>query len=190
MDANLLRCPWSDTDALYRHYHDTEWGVPCYDDHKLFEFLVLESAQAGLSWITVLRKRDNYRKAFSDFDAQKVARYNNRSVERLMKNAGIVRNRQKIEAAISNARLFLEIQGEHGSFANYFWQFSDGKPVVNHFHTMQEVPATTALSDTISKDMKKRGFRFFGSTICYAHMQAVGMVNDHLVSCFRHRDLL
>ena len=190
MDANLLRCPWSDTDALYRHYHGTEWGVPCYDDHKLFEFLVLESAQAGLSWITVLRKRDNYRKAFSDFDAQKVARYNNRSVERLMKNAGIVRNRQKIEAAISNARLFLEIQGEHGSFANYFWQFSDGKPVVNHFHTMQEVPATTALSDTISKDMKKRGFRFFGSTICYAHMQAVGMVNDHLVSCFRHRDLL
>lgn len=190
VNASPVRCPWCDSDPLYRHYHDTEWGVPCYDDHKLFEFLVLESAQAGLSWITVLRKRENYRKAFSDFDAEKIARYNSRSVERLMGNAGIVRNRQKIEAAISNARLFLDIQEQQGSFANYFWQFSDGKPVVNHFRNMVEVPATTPLSDTISKDMKQRGFRFFGSTICYAHMQAMGMVNDHLTSCFRHGQLV
>lgn len=184
----MRRCPWSQGDPLYHQYHDEEWGVPCYDDNKLFEFLILESAQAGLSWITVLRKRDNYRKAFSDFNADKVARYNSRSVTRLMNDSGIVRNRLKIEAAISNARLFLNLQQSHGSFANYFWDFSDGEPIQNSWHTLKQVPATTALSDTISKDMKQRGFRFFGSTICYAHMQAMGMVNDHLTSCFRHSE--
>jgi DNA-3-methyladenine glycosylase I len=183
------RCPWSGNDPLYQHYHDTEWGVPCRDDAKLFEFLILESAQAGLSWITVLRKRENYRKAFAAFDAEKVARFNARSVERLMNDAGIVRNRQKIEAAISNARVFLDLQQEFGSFATYFWNFSDGQPIVNHYRSIAEVPATTALSDTISKDMKRRGIRFFGSTICYAHLQAMGVVNDHLVGCFRHAQL-
>lgn len=183
------RCDWSSGDPLYEQYHDEEWGVPCYDDGKLFEFLVLESAQAGLSWITVLRKRENYRKAFANFDAQKVARFNKRSVERLMGDAGIVRNQLKIEAAISNAKLFLELQDSHGSFANYFWGFiDDKKPIQNRWQSLAEAPATTNLSDTISKDMKKRGFRFFGSTICYAHMQAMGMVNDHVVGCFRHRE--
>jgi DNA-3-methyladenine glycosylase I len=183
----LLRCDWSSSDPLYEQYHDEEWGVPCYDDAKLFEFLVLESAQAGLSWITILRKRENYRKAFADFNAEKVARFNKRSVERLMADAGIVRNRLKIEAAISNAKLFLELQGSYGSFADYLWGFiDDKKPIQNSWLTLAESPATTALSDTISKDMKKRGFRFFGSTICYAHMQAMGMVNDHTVNCFRH----
>ncbi len=182
------RCTWSRGDELYEQYHDTEWGVPCYDDARLFEFLVLESAQAGLSWLTILRKRDNYRRAFADFDAVKVARFNRRSVERLMSDSGIVRNRLKIEAAISNARHFLDLQVSHGSFANYLWDFVDGEPVQNRWQTMADVPATTPVSDTISKDMKKRGFRFFGSTICYAHMQATGMVNDHLTSCFRHAD--
>lgn len=183
------RCPWCGSDPLYQHYHDTEWAVPCRDDTKLFEFLILESAQAGLSWITVLRKRENYRKAFAGFDAEKVARFNTRSVERLMNDAGIIRNRPKIEAAIGNARVFLDLQQEFGSFAAYFWNFSDAQPIVNHYHSMAEVPATTALSDTISKDLKRRGIRFFGSTTCYAHMQAMGMVNDHLVGCFRHAQL-
>ena len=187
MDIN--RCPWCGTDPLYQGYHDREWGVPCHDDRKLFEFLVLESAQAGLAWITVLRKRENYRRAFAGFDAEKVARFNRRSVERLIRDAGIVRNRQKIEAAIGNARVFLAIQEEFGSFANYFWRFCDGKPIVNRFASLREVPASTALSDTISKDMKQRGLRFFGTTICYAHMQAMGMVNDHLVGCFRHGEV-
>ncbi|MBV1932651.1 MAG: DNA-3-methyladenine glycosylase I [Porticoccaceae bacterium] len=183
------RCGWSSDDPLYEQYHDEEWGVPCYDDDKLFEFLVLESAQAGLSWITILRKRENYRKAFADFDAQKVARFNKRSVERLMADAGIVRNRLKIESAISNAKLFLELQDSYGRFADYLWGFIDGKkPIQNNWKTLADSPATTALSDAISKDMKKRGFRFFGSTICYAHMQAMGMVNDHTVDCFRHRE--
>lgn len=181
------RCEWCHGSDLYREYHDTEWGVPCFDDHKLFEFLILESAQAGLSWITILKKRENYRKAFADFDAEKVARFNSRSVERLMADAGIVRNRMKIESAISNAELFLELQASHGSFANYLWGFQDGKPIQNSFTSLSEIPASTPLSDTISKDMKKRGFRFFGTTICYAHMQAVGMVNDHVVSCHRYK---
>ncbi|MCK9469356.1 MAG: DNA-3-methyladenine glycosylase I [Porticoccaceae bacterium] len=185
----LVRCPWCGSDPLYQHYHDNEWGVPCYDDDKLFEFLVLESAQAGLSWITVLRKRENYRRAFAGFDAQKIARFNKRSVERLMNDAGIVRNRQKIEAAINNARVFLTIREEFGRFSDYFWNFCDGSPIVNRFATLAEVPASTPLSDTISKDMKQRGMRFFGSTICYAHMQAMGMVNDHLVGCFRYSQL-
>lgn len=182
----MPRCPWSQSDPLYHRYHDDEWGVPCYDDKLLFEFLVLESAQAGLSWITVLRKRENYRKAFSDFDANKVARYNSRSVSRLMNDAGIVRNRLKIESAISNARLFLDLQDSHGSFSNYLWGFLEGKPIQNAWRRLDQIPATTPQSDAISKDMKQRGFRFFGSTICYAHMQAMGMVNDHLTSCFRH----
>lgn len=182
----LSRCNWVRGDDLYQQYHDQEWGVPCYDDGKLFEFLVLESAQAGLSWLTILRKRDNYRRAFADFNAEKVARFNRRSVERLMQDAGIVRNRQKIAAAIGNARLFLELQESHGSFADYLWGFLDGRPLQNRWRSMAEVPATTALSDAISQDMKKRGFRFFGSTICYAHMQAMGMVNDHTLDCFRH----
>lgn len=182
----MPRCAWSQSDPLYHQYHDEEWGVPCYDDKKLFEFLILESAQAGLSWLTILRKRDNYRKAFSNFDANKVARYNSRSINRLMNDAGIVRNRLKIAAAISNARHFLELQDSHGSFSNYLWGFLDGQVIQNSWRTMKQVPATTPLSDTISKDMKQRGFRFFGSTICYAHMQAMGMVNDHLTNCFRH----
>lgn len=184
------RCGWCLGSDLYQRYHDTEWGVPCYDDGKLFEFIVLESAQAGLSWITVLKKRENYRKAFANFDAEKIARFTSRSVERLMQDAGIVRNRLKIEATIGNARSFLDIQQQFGSFAEYFWQFSEGKPIANYWPNLKEVPATTALSDAISKDMKKRGFRFFGSTICYAHMQAVGMVNDHTTDCFRHAECL
>ncbi len=184
----INRCPWAQGNDLYEQYHDQEWGVPCYDDNKLFEFLILESAQAGLSWITILRKRDNYRRAFADFNAEKVARFNRRSVERLMNDAGIVRNRLKIEAAISNARLFLDLQVSYGSFANYLWGHLDGGPLQNRWQSMDDVPATTALSDAISKDMKKRGFRFFGSTICYAHMQAMGMVNDHTLDCFRHKE--
>ncbi|MGS2722745.1 DNA-3-methyladenine glycosylase I [Porticoccus sp. GXU_MW_L64] len=182
------RCEWCGDSELYQHYHDTEWGVPCYDDNTLFEFLILESAQAGLSWITILKKRENYRKAFADFDAAKVARFNSRSVERLMQDAGIVRNRLKIESAISNAKCFLDVQKEYGSFSNYIWGFVGGKPIQNRWKSLAEVPASTPLSDTISKDMKKRGFRFFGTTICYAHMQATGMVNDHVVGCFRHRE--
>ena len=183
------RCPWCGTDPVYCRYHDEEWGVPCRDDGKLFEFLLLESAQAGLAWITILRKRENYRRAFANFDPEKVARFNRRSIERLMNDAGIVRNRMKIEAAINNARVFLDIRDQFGSFADYFWAFCDGEPKINHFRTLAEVPATTPLSDTISNDLKRRGIRFFGSTICYAHMQATGMVNDHLVSCHRHGQL-
>lgn len=182
------RCGWCQNDNLYIEYHDTEWGVPCRDDHKLFEFVVLESAQAGLSWITILKKRDNYRRAFADFDVEAVARFNQRSIERLLNDAGIVRNRLKIESTITNARAFIEIQEEYGSFSDYFWGFNDGEVVTNYWQSLKQVPATTTLSDTISKDMKKRGFKFFGSTICYAHMQATGMVNDHLESCFRHRE--
>lgn len=182
------RCRWSSGDPLYEQYHDQEWGVPCFNDDKLFEFLVLESAQAGLSWITILRKRENYRQAFANFNAEKVARFNKRSIARLMADAGIVRNRLKIEAAISNAKYFLALQSRHGSFANYLWGFVDGAPIQNRWRSMAEVPATTAISDNISKDMKQLGFRFFGSTICYAHMQAMGMVNDHTIDCFRHAE--
>ena len=185
--AMSKRCEWCGDSELYQHYHDTEWGVPCYDDKILFEFLILESAQAGLSWITILKKRQNYRKAFADFDAARVARFNRRSVERLMNDAGIVRNRLKIDSAISNAKCFLQVQKEFGSFANYIWGFVDGKPIQNRWKSLSEIPASTPLSDAISKDMKKRGFRFFGTTICYAHMQATGMVNDHVVGCFRHK---
>jgi DNA-3-methyladenine glycosylase I len=179
------RCPWCGDDPLYRRYHDQEWGVPVHDDGKLFEFIILEGAQAGLSWITILRKREAYRKAFADFDPNRVARFGHKDIERLKADAGIVRNRLKIESAVSNARAFLEIQSSFGSFDRYIWDFVDGQPIINHFRTMSEVPASTPLSEKISRDLKKRGFRFVGPTIVYAHMQATGMVNDHLVDCFR-----
>ena len=184
---NANRCDWCGEDPLYIAYHDEEWGVPRSDDQRLFEFLVLESAQAGLAWITILRKRHNYRRAYHQFAPHAVARYNSRSVERLMADAGLVRNRLKIESSITNARLFVAIQEEYGSFARYLWRYCDGRPVQNRFRQLADVPVTTPLSDRISRDMKKRGFRFFGSTICYAYMQAVGMVNDHLLDCPRHR---
>lgn len=170
-------------------YHDSEWGVPVRDDATQFEFLVLESAQAGLSWYTILRKRAAYRAAFAGFDPVRVARFTPARVEKLMGDAGIVRNRAKIEATISNARQFLAVQREHGSFCDYLWGFVDGRPIVNHWRESREVPATTALSDTIAKDLKRRGFKFLGSTVVYAHLQATGLVNDHLVGCFRHAPL-
>jgi len=171
-------------------YHDTEWGVPLHDDRGLFEFLILEGAQAGLSWETILRKRENYRRAFEGFDAAKIARYDKRKVRALMADAGIVRNRLKIAAAITNAQAFLVAQNEHGSFDRYIWQFVDGKPKRNSWRQSKQVPARTAESDAMSKALKKRGFRFVGSTICYAFMQATGMVNDHAIDCFRHRKIL
>lgn len=180
----ISRCTWCGDDPLYIRYHDEEWGRPVHDDRIMFEFLVLESAQAGLSWITILRKRENYRKAFARFNAQKVARFDENDIERLMNDPGIIRNRLKIKAAISNAQLFLGIQKEFGSFCNFLWGFlPDGKPVVNHWKDCSQIPARTELSDAISKEMKRRGFKFFGSTICYAHLQATGLVNDHLVNC-------
>jgi DNA-3-methyladenine glycosylase I len=171
----------------YIRYHDEEWGVPVHDDRRQFEFLILEGAQAGLSWSTILNKREGYREAFADFDAERVARFNKRTVERLMKFPGIVRNRLKIESAITNARCFLVVQDQVGSFDDYLWPFVGGKPIVNRWTDMKQLPATSAESDALSKDMKQRGFKFVGSTIMYAHMQATGMVNDHLVSCFRYR---
>lgn len=180
------RCPWAGSDPHYIAYHDREWGVPVHDDRKLFEMLVLEGAQAGLSWITILRKRENYRNAFSNFDPTKIARYDAKKVKALMQNEGIVRNRLKIESTISNAKAFLAVQKEFGSFDAYIWQFVGGRPKVNRWKNIKRLPATTPESDAMSKDLKKRGFRFVGSTICYAFMQATGMVNDHLISCFRH----
>jgi len=181
------RCPWPGTDDLYLHYHDHEWGVPQHDDRRLFEMLVLEGAQAGLSWITVLRKRERYRAVFDGFEPARVARYTPARVDRLLTDAGIIRNRLKVESAVRNARAFLDVQEAFGSFDRYVWQFVDGRPLVNRWETMREVPARTPASDAMSRDLKRRGFSFVGSTICYAHMQATGMVNDHLVSCFRHR---
>lgn len=190
MAKEIQRCPWSEgVDPAYMLYHDTEWGVPVHDDRVHFEFLVLESAQAGLSWWTILRKREGYRTAFADFDAAKVARFTSRTVEKLMQNEGIVRNRLKIESTITNARAFLELQQEFGSFDAYVWRFVDGKPRVNRWRKQGEVPATTPESDALSKDLKSRGFKFVGSTVVYAHMQATGLVNDHLVSCFRYGKL-
>ena len=183
----LERCPWCGEDPLYQHYHDNEWGVPLHDDRALFEFLTLEGAQAGLSWITILRKRDNYRAAFDNFDATKIARYTARKVEKLLQDPGIVRNRLKVESTVSNARAFLETQAAFGSFDRYLWDFVDGQPIVNRFTSLKQVPASTPLAEKLSKDLKKRGFRFVGSTIVYAHMQATGMVNDHLVGCHRHK---
>lgn len=185
--AGRVRCPWAGTDPLYVTYHDDEWAVPAHDDQKLFEMLILEGAQAGLSWITVLRKRENYRRAFSTFDPQRVARYDTKKVERLLMNEGIIRNRLKVGSAVKNAKAFLSVQAEFGSFDRYIWAFVDGRPIENAWERLQDVPARTDTSDAMSKDLKRRGFSFVGSTICYAFMQATGMVNDHLVSCFRYR---
>lgn len=183
----LARCEWvRDVDDKYVAYHDLEWGVPVHDDRKQFEFLLLEGAQAGLSWWTVLNKRSGYRKAFAQFDPEKVARFTDRRVERLLQNPAIIRNRLKVNAAVTNARAFLQVQEEFGRFDDYLWRFVDGQPIQNAWRRLQEVPATTPISDALSKDLKGRGFKFVGSTIVYAHMQAVGMVNDHLVKCFRH----
>jgi DNA-3-methyladenine glycosylase I len=183
------RCAWAGTDDFYVRYHDTEWGVPLHDERALFEFLVLEGAQAGLSWATILKKRAAYRRAFDDFDPGKVARYGARQVERLLGDAGIVRNRLKLEAAITNARAFLEVQREHGSFDAFIWSFVDGRSIQNRCRTLGDIPAHTELSDRISRSLKQRGFKFVGSTIVYAHMQATGMVNDHVTGCFRYREV-
>lgn len=182
---NMNRCPWCEKDDLYRNYHDQEWGEPVYDDALLFEFLVLETFQAGLSWHTILKKREGFRAAFAEFDYTKIAQFGQEEMQRLMQDAGIIRNRLKIQATITNAQTFMKVQHEFGSFSNYIWGFVEGKPIVNHFKTLSEVPATTPLSDAISKDLKKRGFKFVGSTVVYAHMQATGMVNDHLLSCWK-----
>jgi len=183
------RCPWAGDDSLYIAYHDNEWGVPSHDDRHLFEMLNLEGAQAGLSWITILRKRDHYRRAFADWDAAKIARFGEKDFTRLMADAGIVRNRLKIRAAIGNAKSFLKVREEFGSFDRYLWQFVGDVPIQNRRRTMRNVPPSSRESDALSRDVKRRGFRFVGSTICYAFMQAVGMVNDHLVTCFRHAEL-
>ena len=183
------RCPWCGTDPLYTLYHDTEWGVPVHDDRKLFEMLNLEGAQAGLSWITILRKRENYRKAFDKFDAKRIMRYDGKKVKELLGNEGIVRNRLKIAAVISNAEAFLKVQKEFGSFDAYLWRFVGGKPIVNKRKSIRDIPPTTPESDALSKDLKKRGFKFVGSTICYAFMQACGLVNDHETICFRYNEV-
>jgi DNA-3-methyladenine glycosylase I len=184
---NKKRCQWVPVDnPLYVKYHDEEWGVPIHDDRLLFEFLVLEGMQAGLSWLTILRKRENFRTAFDHFDPQKIALYNEKKIEELMQNSGIIRNRLKIVSAVQNAKAFLDVQAEFGSFDTFIWQFVERKSIVNKWKTLKEIPAKTPLSDAISKELKKRGFKFVGSTIIYAHMQATGMVNDHTVDCFRH----
>jgi DNA-3-methyladenine glycosylase I len=188
-DAVKPRCPWPATDPLMLRYHDEEWGVPVHDDRKHFEFLMLEGAQAGLSWLTILRKREGYREAFAGFDPRKVARFDARRVKTLLTNAAIVRNRLKIEAAVTNARAFLAVQKEFGSFDAYVWRFVGGRPIVNRWTTIKQIPVRTPESDALSEDLRRRGFRFVGSTIIYAHMQAVGMVNDHMVSCYRYREL-
>ncbi len=190
MSALKPRCDWGPRGGeLMTAYHDQEWGVPVHDDRKQFEFLTLESAQAGLSWLIVLRKREAYRRAFADFDPEKVARFTEKRIERLLNDEGIIRNRLKITAAVTNARHFLDVQEEFGTFDQYIWRFVDGRPIQNRIARMKDLPATSKESDALSKDLKQRGFKFVGSTIVYAHMQAVGMVNDHLVTCFRHRSV-
>ena len=183
------RCGWCGNDPLYIEYHDTEWGVPVYNDDKLFEFLILETFQAGLSWITILKKRENFRIAFDNFDYNKIAKYNEAKFEELINNSGIIRNKLKIKATISNAIAFKEVQKEFHSFSNYIWNFTKGKPIKNKWKSLSDVPATTELSDIISKDLKKRGFKFVGSTVIYAHIQATGMVNDHITECFRYHQV-
>lgn len=185
----MKRCPWCTDKELYVKYHDEEWGLPVFDDQKQFEFLVLESAQAGLSWFTILNKRENFRKAYENFNAEKVANFGSRKIEELLKNEGIIRNRKKIEASINNAQQFLKIQDGYGSFCNYIWDFTEGKPVINKWKKLSDIPASTELSDRITKDLKLKGFKFLGTTIMYAHMQAVGIVNDHLVDCFRYKEV-
>ena len=186
---NKTRCVWPGNDELYQRYHDHEWGVSLHNDKKLFEFLILEGAQAGLSWITILRKRENYRAAFDDFDATRIARYDAHKIESLLQDAGIVRNRLKVQSTVINAQKFLDVQSEFGSFDKFIWQFVDGKPRQNVWRSLSEVPASTPESDEMSKELKRRGFKFIGSTICYAFMQATGMVNDHTTNCFRHAEL-
>ncbi|MDG1778755.1 MAG: DNA-3-methyladenine glycosylase I [Flavobacteriaceae bacterium] len=183
------RCGWCEGNALYENYHDTEWGVPLFDDQKLFEFLILETFQAGLSWITVLRKREHFRIAFDNFDYHKIANYNDTKFQELIQNKGIIRNKLKIKAAITNAKAFIKIQKEFGSFSDYIWAFVEGKPIKNNVKNYKNLPANTALSDRISKDLKARGFKFVGSTVVYAHMQATGMVNDHEISCYRYDEV-
>lgn len=183
MKTDKIRCGWCGTDPLYMEYHDKEWGKPVYDDETLFEFLILETFQAGLSWITILRKRENFRKAFDKFNYKKIAKYNDDKLAELMEDPGIIRNRLKVQAAVTNAKAFMKVQKEFGSFSKYIWDFVGGKPIVNHPKSLTGVPATTPLSDAISKDLKKRGFKFVGSTVIYAHMQATGMVNDHVADC-------
>jgi len=187
--TNKKRCNWLKDDALYMEYHDKEWGVPVYEDAKIFEFLLLETFQAGLSWITILRKRENFRTAFDNFDYQKIANYSDEKLEELRLDSGIIRNRLKIKAAKTNSIAFIEIQKEFGTFSKYFWDFVNGKAIQNNFTSMSEMPANTPLSDKISKDLKSRRFKFVGSTIIYAHMQAMGMVNDHTIDCFRHKEV-
>lgn len=184
------RCSWVPLDnPLYVRYHDEEWGVPVHDDQKIFEFLLLEGNQSGLSWYVILRKRENFRMAFDQFDPQKIASYMNTKIEKLMQNSGIIRNRRKIEAAITNAKAFLHIQEEFGSFDTFIWNFIDETPIINHWQTVQQIPSTSPLSATISKELKDRGFKFVGATTIYAYMQATGMVNDHLINCFRHKEV-
>ncbi|OZV70605.1 DNA-3-methyladenine glycosylase I [Winogradskyella aurantia] len=189
MNREPKRCGWCKGDPLYEAYHDKEWGVPVYDDDTLFEFLVLETFQAGLSWITILRKRENFRLAFDNFNYKRISNYDDEKITALLNNSGIIRNKLKIRATVSNARAFIKIQEDFGSFSNYIWGFIDGTPIKNNFNNLKDIPANTSLSDTISKDLKKRGFKFVGSTVVYAHMQATGMVNDHIMSCFRYNEV-
>ena len=184
-----IRCPWAGSDPLYQRYHDTEWGIPLHDERRLFEMLVLEGAQAGLAWITILRKREGYREAFDNFDPAAVARYDRRRVARLLRNQNIVRNRLKVESAVANARAFLQVQEEEGSFDAYIWRFVDGRPKLNRWNRLGAIPSETPESTAMATDLKRRGFRFVGPTICYAFMQATGMVNDHLINCFRYEPL-
>jgi len=190
MKKNKQTCSWPKGDPLLTKYHDTEWGVPLHNDKKLFEFLILEGFQAGLSWLTVLKKRENFRKAFDTFDFKKVATYDQLKINSLLKDSGIIRNKLKIESAITNAKAFIDVRKEFGTFNKYIWNFTGNKPVRNEFESLKEIPAKTELSDLISKDLKKRGFKFVGSTIVYAHMQATGMVNDHVKSCFRYKEII
>lgn len=185
----MNRCPWSEHPELME-YHDTEWGVPVHDERVHFEFLILESAQAGLSWLTIMRKREGYRRAFADFDPERVARFDGAKIDELMQDSGIIRNRRKIESAVKNARLFMDLQEEYGSFSSYLWGFVDGRPVVGKWERQEEVPASTPLSEGISRDLKKRGFTFLGPVIVYSHLQATGIVNDHVTDCFRYNEIL
>ena len=186
----MKRCAWVTDDPLYQQYHDKEWGVPSFDDEHLFEMLILEGAQAGLNWLTILKKRQGYKKAFDSFDAKKMARYNPKKIEALLQNPDIIRNKLKVNAAVSNARAYLAVKKEFGRFADYIWQFVDDQPIINHWKTLADIPASTAESEAMSRDLKKRGFKFVGPTICYAFMQAVGMVNDHTVDCFCYQEAL
>ena len=190
MGEDTVRCPWPGVDPLYRKYHDEEWGVPLHEDLKLFEFLVLEGMQAGLSWSTVLRKRENFRRLFAGFDPERVALFDSRRIELLLQDPSIIRNRRKVEGAVTNARAFLKVSEEFGSFDEYIWRFVDGRPLINRWESLSQLPTTSPESILLSKDLVARGFKFVGPTICYAHMQATGMVNDHLVSCYRYRELL